>query len=57
MLNEAASRSSHKDILGRKGGLISKEWYESIPKHEVFKHAIQDFKTNYKAHLFFFHFH
>jgi hypothetical protein len=54
---DTAHGKSHKDILGKKGGLISKEWYETIPKNEVFKHAIQDFKTNYKAHLFFFHLH
>ena len=44
----------HRDIIGRKRGLIDKEWYENMTNEEAFEHAIQDLEENCERYLAFY---
>lgn len=39
----------HRDVLGKKAGLLQKIWYDDVPPKSVFHIAIEMFKTNYKS--------
>jgi len=41
----------HRDVLGRKSGLIKKVWYETMSNEEAFEHAINDLKENCERYL------
>ena len=51
---DTAHGVAHRDVLGEKHGLLKKEWYENLPRKEVFKNAIQDFTYNHWSYLYFF---
>jgi hypothetical protein len=38
----------HQDILGKKGGLLQKVWYDDISPKEVFHLAIKTFQKDYE---------
>ena len=42
---DTADKAAHRDVLGKKQGLIKKEWHGSLPRKKVFENAIQDYKT------------
>ena len=44
----------HRDVLGRKLGLIRKEWYENMSDQEAFGHAIVDLEENCEDYLAFY---
>lgn len=45
---------SHRDVLGRKGGLIGKDWLLSLSCKEAFAYAIKDLKENHECYIQFF---
>ena len=47
----------HRDLLGRRSGLLYKEEFPGLTLNEVFNHAVNDFKTSYEAHASFFNGH
>jgi len=47
----------HRDLLGRRGGLLYKEEFPGLTLNEVFNHAVHDFKTSHEAHASFFNAH
>jgi predicted glycosyl hydrolase (DUF1957 family) len=51
---DTADGAPHKDVLGKKHGLIRKEWYENVSANKAFNNAIKDFKTNYRSQFNFF---
>jgi len=51
---DTAHGFAHRDILGRKSGLIEKQSYENVSAREAFRNAIHDLKTNYRPHLAFY---
>jgi len=51
---DTAHGFAHRDILGRKSGLIEKQPCESLANEEAFHNAINDLKTNYRAYLGFY---
>jgi hypothetical protein len=44
----------HRDVLGRKSGLIRKEICSNMSMNEAFQHAIQDLSSNYRAYYDFY---
>jgi hypothetical protein len=51
---DTAHGFAHRDILGRKSGLIEKQTCETLSTREAFQYAIHDLKTNYRQHLAFY---
>ena len=51
---DCADGAPHRDVLGRKSALIRKEFYRTIPKAEVFRYAIHDFKANHGRYLAYY---
>ena len=48
---DTAHGSPHRDLLGRRSGLIKKEWYFDQPMGRVLRNAIDDFKLNYERYI------
>ncbi len=44
---DTAHGTAHRDLLGRKKGLLRKDWFHNIPRYQVLTHAITDFKANH----------
>ncbi len=44
----------HRDVLGKKAGILAKEPFLGSSKKEVMHYAIQDFKTNAENYIRFF---
>jgi hypothetical protein len=44
----------HQDVLGRKGGLLAKNWFFEYALDEVFEYAIDDLQKNAKQYISFF---
>ena len=51
---DTAHGIAHKDVLGKKSGLIRKEWCESLTFKEAFSHAIHDLSENYQTYHDFY---
>jgi hypothetical protein len=45
---DTAHGCPHRDILGKKGGLLQKIWYDDLSSKEVFALAISIFESNYE---------
>jgi len=45
---DTAHGCPHLDILGKKGGLLQKIWYDDLSSKQVFALAISTFKLNYE---------
>jgi hypothetical protein len=43
-----------KDETARKPALIEKQTCENLSNEEAFQHAVNDLKTNFRAHLAFY---
>ena|SRR3990172_2261313 len=48
---DTAHGMPHRDVLGRRKGLLSKHWFPSVPFNRVLDLAIADFKTNHEGYL------
>jgi hypothetical protein len=46
--SDTAHGCPHQDILGKKGGLLQKVWYDDLISKEVFTLAISTFKSNHE---------
>lgn len=46
---DTAHGHSHRDVIGRNGGLIEKQWLLSFNDKEAFEYAIKDLKENLKT--------
>jgi hypothetical protein len=44
----------HRDVLGKKSGLIRKDICSNVSMKEAFQHAIQDLSANYRAYYEFY---
>ena len=42
---------AHRDVLGRRAGLVSKTWFPDHSPESVFTAAVQDFKRNYARYI------
>jgi hypothetical protein len=51
---DTAHAFAHRDVLGRKSALIEKQTCENLSNEEAFQHAVNDLKTNFRAHLAFY---
>ena len=51
---DCAHGFAHRDVLGRKAGLLYKQTFPGLALEEVFQYAIDDCKKNYEKHLRFF---
>ncbi len=49
-----AHGQSHRDVIGRSGGLIEKQWLLAFSDKDIFEYAINDLKKNYEDHIHFF---
>jgi len=48
---DTAHGMPHRDVLGRRKGLLSKHWFPSVPYGRVLDLAIADFKVNHEGYL------
>jgi hypothetical protein len=51
---DTAHGFAHRDILGRKSGLIEKVSCETLGNKQAFQNAIRDLKTNFRQYLAFY---
>jgi hypothetical protein len=50
---DCAHQMPHRDVLGRKSGLIRKEFWD-MSKKEALEHALADFKRNSEQYIAFY---
>jgi hypothetical protein len=48
---DTAHGTPHRDVMGRRVGLIGKTWYLESDYRKVLNQAINDFKLNYEDYL------
>ncbi len=48
---DTAHGQAHRDVLGRKSGLIEKEWLVDLTFNEAFDYAINTIKRNYGNYI------
>ena len=48
---DTAHGAPHRDSLGRRHGLLRKEWYLDLPMDVVLQRAIMDFRLNYESYI------
>lgn len=48
---DTAHRQAHRDVLGRKSGLMEKEWLVDLTFNEAFDYALNDIKENYGDYI------
>jgi hypothetical protein len=41
----------HRDVMGRRKGLLSKRWFPNVPLGRVLDLAITDFKANHESYF------
>ncbi len=41
----------HRDLLGRRKGLLRKQWFPKVSSEKVMNHAVADFKKNHENYL------
>ena len=51
---DTAHRQPHRDVLGRRAGLIEKQWMAICTNSEAFAYAVNDLKANYEEHIGFY---
>lgn len=51
MRYDTAHGMSHRDTLGRRKGLLRKDWFPDLALDIVLQKAIQDFKMNHEKYL------
>lgn len=51
---DAAHGTPHRDVLGKKSGLIRKEKCSTIALKEAFDHAIRDLTKNFRTYFEFY---
>lgn len=51
---DTAHRQPHRDVLGRRAGLIEKQWMVMCSESEAFVYALNDLKANYEEHIEFY---
>jgi hypothetical protein len=47
----------HRDVLGKRFGLIKKEWYYSMSNERAFEHALIDLSENRERYLAYYNAH
>ena len=48
---DTAHGQAHRDVLGRKSGLMVKEWLLDLTFNDAFDYAIQKIKENYENYI------
>ena len=51
---ETAHDQPHRDVLGRRAGLIEKEWLLLSSKRDAFSYAVADLRENYERYIQFY---
>ncbi len=51
---DTAHRQPHRDVLGRRAGLIEKRWMVICTNSEGFAYALDDRKANHEEHIGFY---
>jgi hypothetical protein len=51
---DTAHGFAHRDVLGRKSAFIEKQTCENLSHEEAFQYAVDDLKTNFRAHHAFY---
>jgi len=54
---DCAHSFPHRDVLGKRAGLLYKETFSAFTVEQVFHHAISDCQQNYQAHIAFYEAH
>ena len=47
---DTAHGQPHRDLLGKRTGLLRKDWLEGMSLREALKYAIDDLKSNYESY-------
>jgi hypothetical protein len=48
---DTAHGAPHRDVLGRRRGLLNKTWYVDAPADIVLRRAVNDFKRHYENYI------
>ena len=48
---DTAHGMPHRDVLGRRKGLLTKHWFPNVPFGRVLDLAITDFKANHESYV------
>ena len=48
---DTAHGMPHRDVLGRKKGLLAKHWFPNVPLGRILGLAISDFKANHEDYV------
>lgn len=51
---DTAHGQAHRDVIGRKAGLIEKQWLLDLTRNEAFEYALNDLRENYGAYIRYF---
>jgi hypothetical protein len=54
---DTAHQTPHRDILGRKKGLIEKDWLFHLPFAQALTYAIEDLEKNHEDYIRYFQSH
>ena len=54
---DCAHGFAHRDVLGKRTGLLYKQTFPGLTQGEIFHYAINDFKKNPEKHIRFFETH
>ena len=54
---DCAHGFAHRDVLGRRAGLLYKESFAGLTHAEIFHHALRDFQENHAALIAFYRAH
>lgn len=48
---DCAHGFAHRDVLGRRAGLLYKQNFEGLNRAETFRHALRDLQENHAAYI------
>ena len=51
---DCAHGFAHRDVLGRRAGLLYKQSFAGLTRAEIFRHALRDFQKNHPACIAFY---
>jgi hypothetical protein len=54
---DCAHGFAHRDVLGKRAGLLYKQTFPGLDLEEIFHYAISDFQKNHEKHIRFYETH
>lgn len=51
---DCAHGFAHRDVIGRRAGLLYKQSFEGLTHAQIFRHALRDFQENHPACIAFY---